>query len=140
MLPIVNSHDFSSTLLLGSPDGGQSFTDLINRIDPDTHDAYRVLGKEDSTLDGDPETRGKLQALGKQLGLVPHPVGAVGFRLKRHFNKRTKKVDGYEWVLHKRKYTVYLAADVQVHNCIYLQHLSTIYFMLHHPTVTNSSK
>ena len=54
----------------------QSFTDLVNRIDPDTHDAYRVLGKDDSTLDGGPDTWGKLQALRKQLGLVaPHPVG-----------------------------------------------------------------
>ena len=46
----------------------------------DTHDAYRVLGKDDSTLDGGPDTRGKLQALGKQLGLVaPHPVRVIGF-------------------------------------------------------------
>ena len=130
VLPIVNSHDFSSTLLLGSPDGGQSFTDLVNRIDPDSHDAYRVLGKDDSTVEGDPDTRGKLQTLGKQLGLAPHPVGAVGFRLKRLWNEVTKTVDGYAWVLHKSKYTVYLAADVQVHTCTCFWRFRTIYAML----------
>ena len=131
VLPIINSHDFSSTLLLGSPDGGQSFTDLVGRIDPDTHDAYRVLGKEDSTLDGDPETRGRLQALGEQLGLAPHSVGALGFRLQQKRTKsKKKKVQEFEWVLHERKYTVYLGANVQVRHNVYL--LFLLLFWLHH--------